>query len=101
MHQPGVEVRPLRQMNGHATFNEVFLTDARVRRRPPWSATAGEGWRVAVTTLMHERGAVAGRHGAKCPKEQPGGRTVREADAEAAEYRKTYKWYPQRAGRST
>jgi alkylation response protein AidB-like acyl-CoA dehydrogenase len=54
MHQPGVEVRPLREMTGHAMFNEVFLTDARV----PANAVIGEvnaGWAVANTTLMHER----------------------------------------------
>ena len=50
MHQPGVEVRPLREMTGHAMFNEVFLSDARV----PDSAIIGgtnNGWAVANTTL--------------------------------------------------
>ena len=69
MQQPGVEVRPLRQMNGHATFNEVFFTDARVADADR-VGEAGEGWRVAVTTLMHERGAVAGRR-PKFPKDEP------------------------------
>lgn len=57
MHQPGVEVRPLRQMTGGAHFNEVFLTDARVpdARR---LGGVGDGWRVAITTLMSEREAV-------------------------------------------
>ena len=54
MHQPGVEVRPLREMTGHALFNEVFMTDARVLD----DAVIGEvnhGWAVANTTLMNER----------------------------------------------
>ncbi|MCB0987190.1 MAG: acyl-CoA dehydrogenase family protein [Microthrixaceae bacterium] len=54
MHQPGVEVRPLVEMTGHAMFNEVFLTDARVLD----SAIIGDrnnGWAVTNTTLMHER----------------------------------------------
>ena len=54
MHQPGVEVRPLVEMTGHALFNEVFLTDARVLD----SAIIGDrnnGWAVTNTTLMHER----------------------------------------------
>ncbi|HEX2578469.1 MAG TPA: acyl-CoA dehydrogenase family protein [Aquihabitans sp.] len=54
MHQPGVEVRPLREMTGHAMFNETFLTEARV----PSSAIIGDrnnGWAVANTTLGHER----------------------------------------------
>ena len=54
MHQPGVEVRPLVEMTGHALFNEVFLTDAVV----PASALIGElnnGWAVTNTTLMNER----------------------------------------------
>jgi alkylation response protein AidB-like acyl-CoA dehydrogenase len=54
MHAPGVEVRPLRQMTGGASFNEVFLTDVRV---PDDHRLGGEneGWQVAVTTLMNER----------------------------------------------
>ncbi|MEO9224160.1 MAG: acyl-CoA dehydrogenase family protein [Acidimicrobiales bacterium] len=54
MHQPGVEVRPLREMTGRALFNEVFLTDARV----PDSGRIGDrgrGWAVANSTLGHER----------------------------------------------
>ena len=102
MDQPGIEVRPLRQMNGHASFNEVFLTDARVRH----DHTVGmvnSGWAAATTTLMHERGMAAGigqrRGGHKDRASTPPGRTRREADAETAQYRETYKWYPQRAGR--
>ncbi|WP_075296195.1 MULTISPECIES: acyl-CoA dehydrogenase family protein [unclassified Pseudonocardia] len=65
MEQPGVEVRPLRQMTGQAEFNEVYLHDARV----PDAHRLGEvgaGWRVAITTLMNERtaiGGVTGRRG--------------------------------------
>jgi alkylation response protein AidB-like acyl-CoA dehydrogenase len=54
MHQPGVEVVPLKEMTSHALFNEVFLTDARV----PDAAMIGglnNGWAVANTTLANER----------------------------------------------
>ncbi|MDA3039325.1 MAG: acyl-CoA dehydrogenase family protein, partial [Actinomycetota bacterium] len=54
MRQPGVEVRPLKEMTGGATFNEVFLTEARVPASNLLSSL-GEGWRVAMTTLSHER----------------------------------------------
>ncbi len=54
MHQPGVKVQPLRQMNGHASFNQVFMTDAEVQ--PEFLvANVGDGWAVTTTTLMHER----------------------------------------------
>ena len=54
IRQPGVEVRPLRQMNGHASFNQVFFSDAEV---PPENLVSevGRGWAVATTTLMYER----------------------------------------------
>jgi alkylation response protein AidB-like acyl-CoA dehydrogenase len=54
MHQEGVDVRPLKEMTGHALFNEVFLTDARVAD----AALIGglnKGWAAANTTLMNER----------------------------------------------
>jgi alkylation response protein AidB-like acyl-CoA dehydrogenase len=54
MHQPGVEVRPLRELTGHAMFNEVFLSDARV---PAANIIGGKnnGWAVTNSTLMFER----------------------------------------------
>jgi len=95
MRQPGVEVRPLRQMNGRATFNEVFLSDARVPHANLIGALNG-GWAVAMTTLSHERG-MASRFG-RLPAGE--GRTLREAREELAAYLKIYEWYPQRAGRA-
>lgn len=59
MHQPGVEVRPLRVMNGTTPFCEVFLTEARVRDADR-IGDLHEGWVVAQTTMRHERITVAG-----------------------------------------
>ncbi len=57
MKQPGIDVRPLRQMNGGAHFNEVFLTD--VRTPKDWIVgKRGEGWLVSRTTLKHERNSI-------------------------------------------
>ena len=59
MHSPGVETRPLRQLTGQAEFNEVYFTDARI----PDAHRLGEvgnGWAVAMTTLMNERSALGG-----------------------------------------
>ncbi|MGH8926793.1 MAG: acyl-CoA dehydrogenase family protein [Acidimicrobiia bacterium] len=57
MAQPGVEVRPLRQITGEAEFNEVYFTDARIPDTDRLGGV-GEGWRVALTTLMNERVAI-------------------------------------------
>jgi alkylation response protein AidB-like acyl-CoA dehydrogenase len=97
MRQAGVEVRPLRQMNHHASFNEVFLTDARIPR--DWVVgEVNQGWTAALATLAHERRwgalAVAGVEGVDA------GLARDEALAEALEMAKVYSWYPQRAGRA-
>ncbi len=76
MHQPGVEVRPLRQMTGDAQFNEVFITDARA----PLENLVGElndGWRVLRTALAFERmvmGSTGARRGAE--RRLPVGATI-------------------------
>ncbi len=59
MHAPGVEVRPLRQMTGGASFNEVFFEEVRVHDSHRLG-DVDEGWTVALTTLMNERAAIGG-----------------------------------------
>jgi alkylation response protein AidB-like acyl-CoA dehydrogenase len=96
MKQPGVLVRPLRQMNFHQSFNEVFFTDARIPRENV-IGEVGDGWAVALTTLAYERRFGAMSRPAYDPRP---GRARDEARAEAAAHFETYKWYPQRAGRA-
>jgi alkylation response protein AidB-like acyl-CoA dehydrogenase len=55
MRQPGVEVRPLRQITGSAHFSEVFMTDARAEKAD-LVGRPGQGWEIAQTTLSYERG---------------------------------------------
>ena len=95
MHQPGIEVRGVRQMNEYSSFNEVFLSDARVPHANV-VGDVGQGWAAALTTLAHERGL--GRRAV--PDRAPVGRTRQEADDEARAYNQTYIWYPQRGGRA-
>ena len=59
MEAPGVEVRPLYQITGEAEFNEVFFTDVHMSESSRLGAE-GDGWRVAVTTLMNERVSIGG-----------------------------------------
>ena len=95
MRQPGVRVRPLRQMNGHSSFNEVFFDAARVPAG--WLiGEAGGGWTVARATLAHERRLA--EFGDRAPA-GAGGRAWREAVAERIAAAEPHKWYPQRAGR--
>ncbi|MBL6600104.1 MAG: acyl-CoA dehydrogenase family protein [Alphaproteobacteria bacterium] len=97
MHQEGVEAVPLKQMNNHASFNQVFLTDAEVL--PDFQvAELGDGWSVATTTLMHERRAADSlRAWGQVPDLE--GRIYDEEREEVKTTLAPYSWYPQRAGR--
>jgi alkylation response protein AidB-like acyl-CoA dehydrogenase len=97
MQQPGIEVRPLRQMNGHASFNEVFLDSARVPAANVIGAV-NDGWKVALTTLAHERRLAPSRRLSQGRRAT--GRAWREAIAERVAVTEPHKWYPQRAGRT-
>ena len=95
MNQKEVEVRPLMQMNRHTSFNEVFMTEARIPNDYV-IGTPGEGWAVALTTLAFERGFGS----LKKPRySKQKSRVIDEAKAESEEHFKVYSWYPQRAGR--
>ena len=70
--QPGVEIRPIKQMNGRSEFNEAFITDARA----PDSNRIGDangGWPVAMAVLTHERATFAGGGGATIVRSVEGG----------------------------
>jgi alkylation response protein AidB-like acyl-CoA dehydrogenase len=60
MKAPGMDVRPIKQMSGGSEFNEVFFTDVRVNDSHRLGEV-GDGWKVSLTTLMHERLAVGGK----------------------------------------
>ncbi|MFT5441318.1 MAG: acyl-CoA dehydrogenase [Myxococcota bacterium] len=62
MEAPGVEIRPIKQMNGGSGFNEVFFTDARTSDTNRLGGI-GDGWSVAITTLMNERSSIGGSLG--------------------------------------
>jgi alkylation response protein AidB-like acyl-CoA dehydrogenase len=64
MQTPGVEVLPLYQITGEAEFNEVFLNDVRIPKDSILGAE-GQGWQVAITTLMNERAALGAGSGQK------------------------------------
>jgi alkylation response protein AidB-like acyl-CoA dehydrogenase len=96
MHQAGVEVRPLRQMNGHASFNEVFMDGARVPAQNMLGAP-GDGWQVALAVLAHER-RLASR--ASTVPAGAAGRAWSQTIAERTAAAEPHKWYPQRAGRA-
>ncbi|MFM9083349.1 MAG: acyl-CoA dehydrogenase family protein, partial [Actinomycetota bacterium] len=70
MRSQGVEVRPLRQITGEAEFNEVYMTDVRVPDAHR-IGDEGEGWRVALTTLMNERTAIGGGGGGNAKRRGP------------------------------
>ena len=59
MHQDAVDVRPLKEMTGRSMFNEVFMEEARVEDGARIGGL-GDGWRVANTTLNHERASIGG-----------------------------------------
>ncbi len=71
MVQPGVEIRPLREMTGRALFNEVFFTDARVADASV-IGDINQGWAVANTTLANERAALGSGGGGAGSIAQPG-----------------------------
>jgi alkylation response protein AidB-like acyl-CoA dehydrogenase len=59
MQSPGIEIRPIKQINGTSSFNEVFFTDVRVADQNRVGAV-NDGWRGALTTLMNERHSIGG-----------------------------------------
>ncbi|MGE0417506.1 MAG: acyl-CoA dehydrogenase family protein [Acetobacteraceae bacterium] len=84
-------------MNGHASFNQVFMTDAEVE--PEFLvADVGDGWAVTTTTLMHERRGADGLRSWAMASNLPG-RIYEEEKEEIRTTMEPYKWYPQRAGR--
>ena len=62
MKDPGVDIRPIKQASGGSGFNEIFFTDVKVKDSQRLGEV-GQGWTVALTTLMHERLAVGGGTG--------------------------------------
>ena len=85
MHQPGMDVRPLREMTGRALFNEVFLTDATVGE----DALVGglnNGWAVGNTTLMVERSSLGAGGGGNATSSAIAGTVAGHLDKRAGDF---------------
>ena len=98
MRQPGVEVRQLQQMNGYASFNEVFMTDAEVAVEDLIGGE-GNGWSVAKTTLSYERRMGGVSRSLVQSDQLSEGRVYDEYREEMRVANEPYVWYPQRQGR--
>ena len=98
MRQPGIEVRPLRQMNGHASFNEVFISNARVEAND-LVGDEGDGWKIAMGTLAFERSGFTNAPSSKDALNNAQGAIYDAYRAEQEIELEPYKWYPQRTGR--
>ncbi|MBL6937211.1 MAG: acyl-CoA dehydrogenase family protein [Alphaproteobacteria bacterium] len=103
MKQPGVDIRPIKQASGGSGFNEIFFTDIKVPDNQRLGAV-GQGWTVALTTLMHERLAVGGGQGGglDVPQLMQLARTLELEDGpaikNAAVREKIADWYVRSAG---
>jgi alkylation response protein AidB-like acyl-CoA dehydrogenase len=60
MSSPGIEIKPIKQISGESGFNEVYFTDVRIPDAQRLGEV-GQGWQVALTTLMNERASIGGR----------------------------------------
>jgi alkylation response protein AidB-like acyl-CoA dehydrogenase len=85
MHQPGVDVRPLREMTGRSLFNEVFLSDTRVSDDAIIGGQ-GSGWRVANTTLMFERTSLGAGGGSAAASLATPGTVAGDLDRRAGDF---------------
>jgi len=103
MKDPGVDIRPIKQASGGSGFNEIFFTDIKVKDSQRLGAV-GQGWTVALTTLMHERLAVGGGTGGglDVPQLMQLARTLELEDGpaikNAAVREKIADWYVRSAG---
>ena len=101
MKSPGIEVKPIKQISGQSNFNEVYFTDVRVSDAQRLGAV-GQGWQVAITTLMAERAAIGAGGGLGFRQVYDLARRVQLNDRAAIEDKsvraKLARWYAQEAG---
>lgn len=101
MKSPGVEIRPIKQANGQSGFNEVYFTDVRIPDGQRLGEV-GDGWKVALTTLMNERLSIGGSMPTGFPEMLTLAKTLQTADGLAindkAVREKLADWHCQASG---
>lgn len=101
MRSPGIEVRPIHQISGKSSFNEVFFTDVHIADSQRIGAI-GAGWKAAIVTLMNERLAVGGMKGADYPEIMELARRIRSGHGTALQdggfRQRLADWYVQAEG---